>query len=230
MRLIIDDSQSAFMVTSSDNWQRDNPDIVDYACVTGCTAEIREDRREVRHRTEDGHEEGFRPPRYDYEYDFYITITLNHPWFDDMRFCLASNVKDVERGELDELVLTCEDIVETMTGVRPDYAARVPKRPPFCRECGHELPEAGAVCLVCHPPVPPKPPVPPIPPMPQKSMHQPMPGPKAGGTERPPQQDMKGRQERADNRPVPNKPEVKGERGQSRDSRPDLPPRGDRRG
>ena len=244
-QLIIDDSQATFMVTSSNHWMKDNPDIIDYACVTGCRADIREDRHEVRHPGPDGHEVPFEPHRFRYDYDFGITIMLNHPYFDDITFTLRTNVKDDERAELDALVTMCEDIVETMTGTRPDYAPRVPARPPFCMKCGNELPAWGAECRFCSRPIPPVPmpmphgpgaPMPHRPEQPMRAGGSPMPQPhqpqqpmRAGGNgpqrgDNGPRQGGPGQREQAQGRPVPNKPEVKGERGPGRD-RPDMPPR-----
>lgn len=152
MKLIIDDRMNAFMVTSStvsSLWQRENPDVFDYACVTGCTADIHEHRREVFRKGPDGHQEPFQPRRYLFEYDCRVTITLNHPWIDDISFTLANDIHGEDEAACNELIRMAEDVQETMTGVRPDLSHRIPRRLPFCRECGADLPAIGAPCRNC---------------------------------------------------------------------------------
>ena len=43
----------------------------------------------------DGKEVSYNPPRYEYSYDFYITIFVNNPYFNEMRFQLNSSSIDI---------------------------------------------------------------------------------------------------------------------------------------
>ena len=45
----------------------------------------------------DGKSVSYVPPRYEYSYDFYVTIRVNNPYFDEIRFALNSG--SVETGE-----------------------------------------------------------------------------------------------------------------------------------
>ena len=97
VKLLQDEDAKKFTVTSASNLAEANPDILDYAQVTGCDIEIDEDRDEMKRKDADGKMVSYNPPRYEYAYDFYATIYVNHPYFDDMRFKL--NPSQVETGE-----------------------------------------------------------------------------------------------------------------------------------
>lgn len=49
-KLIIDDNMGAFIVTRSNRWMQENPDVIDYACLTGCDVKITESRSEITRR------------------------------------------------------------------------------------------------------------------------------------------------------------------------------------
>lgn len=91
-KVLIDEDQSLFMVTSARDLKAANPDVLSYAQVTGCDLDVKEHTDEVKReqRDRDGHIErvSYSPRRYKYSYDFYITIRVNHPYFDEMRFKL----------------------------------------------------------------------------------------------------------------------------------------------
>ncbi len=95
MKVLIDEDASKFMVTSERNYAQTNPDVLDISQVTGCDFDIDEDRREEMHSVEnsDGtsREVSYNPPRYTYDYDFYIIIHVNHPYFDEIRFKLNNS-------------------------------------------------------------------------------------------------------------------------------------------
>ena len=40
------------------------------------------------------------PPRYEYSYDFYLVISVRHPYFDEMRFSLNASSVDYEPQQL----------------------------------------------------------------------------------------------------------------------------------
>ena len=59
--------------------------------LTGCRVDIDESRTEVTREGPDGKEISYVPPRYEYSYDFMLTVTVRHPYFDEMRFPLNSS-------------------------------------------------------------------------------------------------------------------------------------------
>ena len=88
-KLMIDDDRRKFLVASSSNLESANPDVLDFSQIVGYDFEIDEDRDEQK-KTVDGKSVSYDPPRYEYSYDFYVTIRVDHPYFDEMRFQLNS--------------------------------------------------------------------------------------------------------------------------------------------
>lgn len=62
--------------------------MLDFADVTGCRLDIDEKRDELTYEDADGKEVRYNPPRYEYSYDFYIDISVNNPYFNQIRFRL----------------------------------------------------------------------------------------------------------------------------------------------
>lgn len=56
--------------------------------VTGCRIHVDESRSELKREDKDSNEVSYNPPRYTYEYDFYVIIHVNMPYFDTIRFKL----------------------------------------------------------------------------------------------------------------------------------------------
>lgn len=96
-KLLLDEDAGKFTVTAATNLAEANPDILDFSQVTGCEFSTEERRNELKRKDAEGHLVSYNPPKYEYSYDFYITIYVNHPYFDDMRFRL--NTASVNTGE-----------------------------------------------------------------------------------------------------------------------------------
>lgn len=87
-RVLIDEEAQKFIVTSSDNWKSENPDVVNISQVTSCNTNIYEYKTELKFKDKDYNDVSFSPKRYDIEYDFYMTVYVDSPWFDSMGFAL----------------------------------------------------------------------------------------------------------------------------------------------
>jgi len=96
-KVLLDEDARKFMVTNASKLADANPDVLDFSQVTGCDLDIEEDRDELMRKGPDGKDISYNPPRYEYSYDFYITIRVNHPYFDEMRFRL--NPTSVNTGD-----------------------------------------------------------------------------------------------------------------------------------
>ena len=95
-KVMLDEDAGVFMVTSSRNYAEENPDVVAFSDVTGCDLDIDEDRTEITRTNAEGEEISYNPPRYVYEYDFYMNIHVRNPYFDTMRFKLNNSSVRIE--------------------------------------------------------------------------------------------------------------------------------------
>lgn len=166
-KVLLDEDNGKFMVASGRSLPEENPDVLDFSQVTGCNLDISENHEEIKRRDEDGNEVSCVPPRYRYRYDFYCTIQVNSPWFDEMRFKL--NPQSVEAESLEdsgyflhstvgernvdyqEYKALGEEIKEALTKVREGVretvaAANAPKTAVTCPWCGATTTPNGQGC------------------------------------------------------------------------------------
>ncbi|MBO4839454.1 MAG: DUF4428 domain-containing protein [Lachnospiraceae bacterium] len=93
-KLVLDEGKGQFIVTRSDNWIKENPDVVDLSALTGYEAAVKVDQDEEKTRNAEGKMVSYDPPQYTYEYDFKVRLLVNHPYFDDMAFEPFRSVKE----------------------------------------------------------------------------------------------------------------------------------------
>ena len=110
-RVCIDTARGLFFVTGSRNWVQDNPDMIPLGAVRGCTCDVQEKRTERYTRDRAGNRVSYRPPRYDVEYIFTMTIEVENPWFSTIRFELSGE-RPTERGS--ELYRRLEQEAQTI--------------------------------------------------------------------------------------------------------------------
>ena len=96
--VFLDEDHGKFCVARDSDLRAENPDILDFTQVTGCEFDVEESKDEVKREDEEGKQVSYDPPRYDYSYDFYIDLRVNHPWFDQMRFKLNPSSVRIEHG------------------------------------------------------------------------------------------------------------------------------------
>lgn len=155
-RVLLDEDAGKFIVTSSSSWQGQNPDVINFSQVTGCRTEIRENRTEIKRKDKDGNDISFSPPRYDIDYDFYVTIQINSPWFEQIGFKINESRVDI-RGSVEyrEMERQSKEIKDTLTQVRQEVresvaAASAPKVAQTCPYCGATTtPDASGCCEFC---------------------------------------------------------------------------------
>ena len=87
---------SRFVIERCDGYREENADLVSFRDVTSFNIDIQEDRDELKFTNSQGEEVSYNPPRYEYSYDFYAEITVNHPYFDDMRFRINRETLNLE--------------------------------------------------------------------------------------------------------------------------------------
>ena len=71
-----------FRTTRARDLAEANPDILDFDAITGCRLDIDENRTELLREDADGKEVSYVPPRYEYSYEFEISVSVRHPYFD----------------------------------------------------------------------------------------------------------------------------------------------------
>ncbi|MBQ6735584.1 MAG: DUF4428 domain-containing protein [Lachnospiraceae bacterium] len=97
MKLMLDENAGKFMVTSASDLMKANPDVLDFSQVTGCSLDVQESRHELKDKDKDGKSVSFNPPRYEYSYNFYVTIHVNAPYFDEMSYSISNGY--IKTGE-----------------------------------------------------------------------------------------------------------------------------------
>ena len=122
MKVLLDEDAGSFLVTSARNLTEENPDVLSCSQVTGCDLDVKEHRRELRHADRDGRQVSYIPPRYEYSYDFYVIISVNHPYFDEIRFKLNSTSVNVGQQRAGDVI---PPIHRPHNGRAPSFGAQV---------------------------------------------------------------------------------------------------------
>lgn len=155
-KVLLDEDARKFIVTSSSNWRGENPDVIGFEQVTGCDVDIREHREEIKKDGEDGKKVSYDPPRYDTDYEIWVTIHINSPWFDEISFKTHGNRLE-ERGSSEYItaINAATDIREALTTAREEVraAAVAASAPKVARTCPHcnasTIPDANGRCEYC---------------------------------------------------------------------------------
>ena len=159
-KVMLDEDTRQFIVTSASRWQDANPDILDYSSVTGCDIEIRESRTEMKYKDKEGKDVSYVPARYDIDYDFYVTIHVNSPWFSQIQVKInGMRIEERTSAEYRECDKISKEIKEILTKVREDVredveAGVVIRGPVVCALCGATTtPDRSGACEYCGGPV-----------------------------------------------------------------------------
>jgi len=172
-KVLLDEDAGKFMVTSARRLEDENPDVLDFSMVTGCNIDIDESNKEVMRRNNEGKDISYVPPRFDYHFDFYCIINVNHPWFNEIRFKVnnssivvqhtgsrmmqAAGSQEIGRRSNDyrEAEALGQEIKRALTQVRQSVRANVaaaskPKVAQTCPLCGATtIPDAQGCCEYC---------------------------------------------------------------------------------
>jgi hypothetical protein len=172
-KLLLDEDNQKFMVTSARNLDEANPDVLSYSDVTGCTIDIDESSREETRTDSEGKQVSYNPPRYTYYYNFKVIINVRNPYFDEIKFQLNGSAIEIDvigrpggfgrpttlHPELNldyrEYKAMGEEIKEALLNVRQQVrdevaAAAAPKAAVTCPYCGATTtPDASGCCEYC---------------------------------------------------------------------------------
>ena len=158
--LILDEDKRQLIVTDSKNWKDQNPDVIDFADVTGCDLDIDESRTEIYHKNAEGKQVSYEPKRYEYSYDFNMTIAVNNPYFNEIPIRINnSEISHRISAEYRQADRLSTEIRELLVGLREDHrkaveAAAAPKKKVVCPYCGATtIPDERGCCEYCGAPV-----------------------------------------------------------------------------
>ena len=158
--LILDEDKRQLIVTNYRNWKDQNPDVIDFGDVTGCDLNVDESRRELYQKNAEGKNVSYEPKRYEYSYNFNMTIAVNNPYFSEIPIRVNDNeIKyragvDYHRAEQEAM-----EIRDLLLGIRADQrraaeAAAAPKKAVVCPYCGATTtPDEKGCCEYCSAPV-----------------------------------------------------------------------------
>lgn len=148
---------SKFIVTRSSNWKNENPDIIDITAVTGVRIDISDSRSEEKRKDSEGKEVSFNPPRYTYDYDVRVSVSVNHPYFSEMNFAVDDDIQISVIGSMPprpesniqytEAVKMAQEIKDTLEKGAAGPAVQTAVK---CPHCGATtIPTANGCCEYC---------------------------------------------------------------------------------
>ena len=85
-----------FVIERNNSYMEENADLISFRDVTSFNIDVHESEEELMRRNSQGEEVSYVPPRYQYSYDFYAEIHINHPYFGEISFQLNRNSVDLE--------------------------------------------------------------------------------------------------------------------------------------
>ena len=175
-KVYVDRAGAKFIVTTASDWRDENPDLISFSQVTGVDTDIHENKTEIYYKDEEGKSKSYTPRRYEYDYEFNVTILVDSPWFDKIELELSNgNRPDSPYTDLyrhyEEQMHTLSDILNgrqshaygqnaSAASVDPALKAReqeiietvIKTNPWTCRFCN--LPNMGTLnCSHCGKPV-----------------------------------------------------------------------------
>ena len=89
-KVYVDRAGAKFIVTTATNWRDENPDLISFSQVTGVDTDIHENKKEIYYKDDEGRSKSYNPRRYEYDYEFNVTILVDSPWFDKIELELSS--------------------------------------------------------------------------------------------------------------------------------------------
>jgi len=97
-KVYLDMTAKQLIVTGSDNFREDNPDIINASQIISFEKEIEDNEEEIFYTDKEGNEKSYNPPRYSHSYEFHITLKIDSPWFDE----ISVDLNNGERPESKE--------------------------------------------------------------------------------------------------------------------------------
>ena len=163
-KVLIDEGAGTFIITSSNSWKNDNPDVISLSQIVSCSTYTEETKTEIMQTDKDGKQKSYFPRRYKIEYDFNVKIMVDSSFFDEISFRLASNIdsesRDCERyfnqlQEIKNALSQPSSGTQASSGANSvaapasaDAPASAAPTPGQCPACGAEA-GTGKFCEFC---------------------------------------------------------------------------------
>ena len=125
-KIYFDDNQRKFCVSRKSDYRAENADLIDYSQVSACNYRVDENKSERYMTDSQGNERSYNPPQYDYEYEFEIYLSVNSPYFSEIKFDLTESFGRPNSRYTEEyrrLEQMANEIVQTFGGGAPMGAA-----------------------------------------------------------------------------------------------------------
>lgn len=151
-KVYLDEDKGQLIISGSSSWREDNPDVIDFAQVTGCTMEVDEDKTELKREDADGKEVSYVPPRYEFEYDFNVSVFFNHPYFNEVSWRVnTSTIEDKRSVDYQECQKRAETLRDKLSNLHQETrAAAAPKQAVTCPHClASTIPDSQGRCEYC---------------------------------------------------------------------------------
>ncbi len=143
----LDERSGTFVYCRYDDWRERNPDIIALSQVMSCTVDIREERQELYRKVGDNDRASYVPPRFKTEYDFWVDIQLESPWFDDIKFQINSGLDKIESPHSHEFRMAEQMGNEICAALgrpaMPAYAAQGGYQQGYPQQGGYPQPQGG---------------------------------------------------------------------------------------
>lgn len=112
--LYLDEAQGNFAVCYESDWRNGNPDVLPLSAIRGCRYDSQEHRTERKQKDANGNMVSYNPPVFDYSYDFYIVIDMDHPYIDEIKFRVNNMTLSRNGGSMlmggDRKIIECEEL------------------------------------------------------------------------------------------------------------------------
>ena len=151
-KVYLDEGTGRLVISGSSNWRQDNPDLIEFAQVTGCNQEVAETKTELYRTNAEGEKVSYNPPRYDIDYDIYVEVYFSHPYFSEVRWKVnRSRIEQQNSAEYRDAQQKADAVCAALSGKHAEVrAAAAPKRAVACPNClATTMPDANGCCEYC---------------------------------------------------------------------------------
>lgn len=153
--ILVDNSTHSFLVSFTGDIEDDNPDVIKINDVTMCNLDVIESKNEIFQTDKEGRQVSYPIRRYEYFYDFWVTIKVSNPFFDEIRFKLNNyRVEGQSRHQYDKYKEAGNQICEVLSSkeiISDKIEEELPSEvPSFCSNCGQQVADIeAAFCVSC---------------------------------------------------------------------------------